>query len=187
MNERNGDDLEYEEDLRNVKPDEMVSAGQKAIPAGKYHAMVKAIAREKGTDGPEGKKPAFAFQYKILHPREHRNRIIWDRLYLTEESLNRRTTVATQLGLTSAEDAGKVTKINWRAAIDMQVVIEVKVDKYTDPDTKATRENNKVVFNGVWAVTHKDVADVPKDAEALQAAAIEMPDAAGSGVFDQAV
>lgn len=83
--------------------------------------------------------------------------------------------VALALGIITPEQLGhaetKITKAMWESCVGRQCHGEVSANE--DTYNNQTRIRYEVSFGQVWPVHHEDVKDWPKDAEALQFAAVQ--------------
>lgn len=138
-----------------IRLDLEILAGTHPDQVGKtiYHRVYQAKAkREKDPNDPNGKKE-ITVGYGPL----------------TDASREQYMRTAFQLGVMAEEELGKAkATVRWSLAPGRQCV--VRVDEDTEDDYKKPGQNRTVYrinFGNFWSVTHPDVAEVPKDPEAM--------------------
>jgi hypothetical protein len=159
------DEFEFNFDLTYKKKDE--DFDRTVLPEGRYHAQVVKMERRN-----KNEKPFLKFHFIILAgpPPEAVHcvwRTVFETLWLTDANRDRIEYFARQLGLIRDEDLGKPgVRGKWLDAEGRHVVIELEENVWTDSHGKV-QINNRVARRGIWHINHDDVADVPKNVQAL--------------------
>lgn len=161
-------------DFDDTTQDDVESGGQ--CPPGHYHVEVDEAEFKTATTGTKSMK----FKFRVLAGApEHDipikkalNKIVFNDVYMTENTKPQVARFATVLGAMKASDLGKKgVKLNLEATIGKQCIIQVVTKKGND----GYADRPVVGYNGIWKIGHEDVADVPLNREALEEAGIKLP------------
>lgn len=166
---------------QNVKSEDDIQGGDRPLP-GRYHAAVKDVAYfAKGADGKQfevdesdsgAEKVVVNFEVLAGTVPGQAGKVITEYFAISEKALPRLQRLAICTGLLSPGEAER--EVLFSQAVGRQLVIEVEDNHYTNAAGKEVK-GVRVAYMGLWSLGNAAVADVPKDAEALQYAGAAKP------------
>jgi hypothetical protein len=142
---------------QNAQSEDDFRGGSRPLP-GRYHSVVK-VAEEKtnGKTGNQQVEVTFEVLAGTMPGQEGKEMIGY--FVVTEKNIKQLQCLATVLGLLRPGQSD--TDIDFAVSRGRQLVIEVIEDVYEG------KKREKLAYMGFWSVNHRDVADVPKNAEAM--------------------
>jgi hypothetical protein len=154
----------FELDLTDVQSPEQLEAGPMVAP-GWYRAIINDYYED------DNKEDDRVFEI-LIQGGTHDGRKLFYRFTRPEhyedekkaKTAKRRIgMLASRLGLVKQDDFGKVTSVDFDAAINREIVIEVITDSYdvVDEITGATvkKTSNKISYAGIFPLDHPDISD----------------------------
>lgn len=152
------DDLNMDFNTSEVKSDSDLNMGRTDLPEGKYVAEVEKVEKEHNS-----KTPCFKFTFLVVAG-PHKNRKVFEKLYLSEKANKRVVLFGSRLGLIADKELGQGSvRKSWAQAVGQRVVIDVKHRPY-DANDGSKKIAVGLDFGGIYRLTDPAVADVVKDA-----------------------
>ena len=178
----------FEIDSDGIAPEAVYKGGGNTVSKeGMYHFTVLDVAVEKK----DGKVPCVKVDCQVLagDHEDQTNKLVYHRIRMAKgeyakdgslielQPLDERGKKAAirwmlTLGLITEDDLGKKLKPNWKAAIGRQFIGKVARNEFDakkdGQKTGEKRTSYEIAWgDNVWPVDHEEVANVPKDANAL--------------------
>lgn len=178
----------FEIDSDGIAPEQIYKGGGNIVnKEGMYHCHVLDVSIERA----EGKVPAVKLDCQVLAG-EHDdqvNKMVYQRVRMGKGNydgngalidvgpLDERGKKAAirwmvTLGLISEDEIGGKLKPNWKAAVGRQFVCKIAKNEFDEKKDGRKTGNKRTSYeiawgDNVWPVDHEEVADVPKDPNAL--------------------
>lgn len=144
---------------KNVQSEDDIQGNARPLP-GRYHAIVKEV------DESMEKVDKIIVEFEVLAGTTpgQEGRVVTEYFAITEKAISRLTRLALVLGLLKPGEEER--NVAFSESVGRDLVIEVEPNEYTNKDGKEVK-TVRVTYLGFWSTGNEAVADVPKDAEAV--------------------
>lgn len=150
-----------------VQSENDIEGQQRPLP-GQYHVVVKDATEKSADERRNHDQVILDFEVLMGTTPGQEGRTITEYFAVTEKAVCRLQKLALCLGLLKPGEEER--DVDFAAAAGRQLVIAIEENKYKTKDGQE-KEGVRVGFLGFWSLDNKEVADVPKDAEAIKIAA----------------